>query len=537
MWCAACVVLISEGWDFGMVDSRLADGGPERAVVRAAQYVRMSTEHQKYSTENQSLAIADYAAANGMEIVRTYADQGKSGLRIEGRSGLQRLLDDVASGSTDFSIVLVYDISRWGRFQDADESAFYEFSCKRAGIRVEYCAEGFENDGSIGSDIQKIVKRKMAGEYSRELSVKVFAGQSTLIGKGFRQGGPAGFGLRRHLIDEHGASKGELARREQKSIQTDRVILVPGPLEEVLVVRRIYQEFVENGLSEREIADLLNREGVRTDLGRPWTRGTVHQVLINEKYVGNNVWNRSSSTLKRRRVRNAPELWVRADGVFEAIVDEVAFEAAQAIITARSYRMSDQEMLGALRQLLGRHGYLSGMIINETEGCPSSTAFQSRFGSLLRTYSLIGYAPGRDYRYVEINRRLRLLHPQIVDEVVTCLRDNGSTVDIDPLTELLTINGEISASLVLSRCRVTSSGGHRWVFRFDTSLVADITIAVRLMPGEEVRKDYFLLPSVDLNRSRLRLADHNGAGLDTYRFDTLTPLYDLARRSRFKDIF
>ncbi len=187
-----------------MVASVREDGRP----VLAAEYVRMSTEHQKYSTENQGTAIRQYAAKRNFEIVRTYADEGKSGLKIEGRHGLRRLLDDVESRNTNFNVVLVYDISRWGRFQDADESAYYEYQCKRAGIRVEYCAEPFENDGSMGSDIQKMLKRKMAGEYSRELSVKVFAGQSTLIEKGFRQGGPAGFGLRRLLIDEKGVAKG-----------------------------------------------------------------------------------------------------------------------------------------------------------------------------------------------------------------------------------------------------------------------------------------------------------------------------------------
>jgi hypothetical protein len=62
----------------------------------------------------------------------------------------------------------------------------------------------------------------MAGEYSRELSVKVFAGQRRLVELGYRQGGPAGFGLRRQLIDEAGNPKAELCRGEQKSIQTDR---------------------------------------------------------------------------------------------------------------------------------------------------------------------------------------------------------------------------------------------------------------------------------------------------------------------------
>jgi DNA invertase Pin-like site-specific DNA recombinase len=38
---------------------------------RAAQYVRMSTEHPEYSIENQSDKILDYAARNNIEIVRT----------------------------------------------------------------------------------------------------------------------------------------------------------------------------------------------------------------------------------------------------------------------------------------------------------------------------------------------------------------------------------------------------------------------------------------------------------------------------------
>jgi hypothetical protein len=67
----------------------------------------------------------------------------------------------------------------------------------------------------------------MAGEYSRELSVKVFAGQCRLIEHGFRQGGPAGFGLRRLLIDEGRNPKGELGRGDRKSLQTDRVVLTP----------------------------------------------------------------------------------------------------------------------------------------------------------------------------------------------------------------------------------------------------------------------------------------------------------------------
>src|SRR5439155_1121737 len=102
-----------------------------------------------------------------------------------------------------------------------------------AEIRPQVRAEQYDNDGSPTATIIKSVKRAMAGEYSRELSAKVFKGQCKLIELGFRQGGPAGYGLRRMLISITGDEKGVLKRGEHKSLQTDRVVLVPGPESEV----------------------------------------------------------------------------------------------------------------------------------------------------------------------------------------------------------------------------------------------------------------------------------------------------------------
>src|ERR1700679_4091038 len=90
---------------------------------RAAHYVHMSTEHQQYSPENQADIIRQYAANHNMEIVRVYSDHGRSGLNIAGREGLNPLMADVEAKRTDFTSLLVYDVSRWGRFQDVDESA------------------------------------------------------------------------------------------------------------------------------------------------------------------------------------------------------------------------------------------------------------------------------------------------------------------------------------------------------------------------------------------------------------------------------
>lgn len=509
---------------------------PEAPLVPAAQYVRMSTEHQQYSTENQRDAIAEYAKARGFQIVKTYADDGKSGLRIEGREALQRMLADVQGGRAEFKTILVYDVSRWGRFQDSDESAYYEYACKRAGIHVEYCMEQFANDGSPVSTIIKGVKRAMAGEYSRELSNKVFKGQCRLIQLGYRQGGPAGFGLRRMLIDAAGNSKGVLKRGEHKSLQTDRVILVPGPDEEIQVVRSIYERFVKHGESERVIADELSAAGIASGCERPWTRGMVHQVLSNEKYIGNNVYNRVSFKLKRKRVVNPPDMWVRAEGAFDALIDPETFYMARGIIQERNRHFTNEEMLARLKTLLAVHPELTGALIDETDGMPSSSAYRARFGSLINAYRLAGYTPDRDYEYLAINRQLRAAHPHLMGDMIQDLQTMGAIVERDAESEVLVINGLYSASLYLARCRATAAGSLRWRFRVPSVRIADIHIVVRMDPSNEQPTDYYLLPTIDLDMPELKLTEFNGAAIDTFRFESLEFFLGMARVAKVEAV-
>jgi hypothetical protein len=164
-------------------------------------------------------------------------------------------------------------------------------------------------------------------------------------------------------------------------------------------------------------------------------------------------------------------------------------------IRERSRRLSDEEMLEALRGLFEERGYLSGLIIDEVEDLPSSSAYQGRFGSLLRAYQLIGFSPDRDYHYVEINRFLRTLYPDVLAETIAGIEAAGGRVERNAITDLLTINGEFSASIVIVRCRETDAGSLRWHVRFDTSLSPDITIAVRRMPRTRSRATTTSCPS------------------------------------------
>jgi hypothetical protein len=93
---------------------------------------------------------------------------------------------------------------------------------------------------------------------------------------------------------------------------------------------------------------------------------------------------------------------------------------------------------------------------------PSSSCYSTRFGSLTRAYALIGWAPDRDFAYVEINRKLRRRHADLIASIFDQLLGLGATVSVNEDNDLLHINAEYTASLILARCRETRAGSHRW---------------------------------------------------------------------------
>jgi DNA invertase Pin-like site-specific DNA recombinase len=220
-------------------------------------------------------------------------------------------LRDVLGGRAEYKAILVYDVSRWGRFQDTDEAAHYEFLCRSSGTPVHYCAEQFGNDLALPNAILKSLKRSMAAEYSRELSVRTYAGLRRAAEEGFWTGSVAGYGFRRVLIGADGRVKQVLQDGEQKNLRTDRVRLVVGPAEEMRIVHLIYKMLVEDGLRPAEILRQLHKRGA-TYYGRSWSFYTVRQVLTQPKYCGVLVWGRTESKLRTPPKRASPEQWIRA---------------------------------------------------------------------------------------------------------------------------------------------------------------------------------------------------------------------------------
>ena len=249
---------------------------PVQALTPAAEYVRMSTDDQPNSIPFQKDAIRLYAEKHGFEVIATYSDPGKSGIEIKHRPGLRKLIQDVVGGHVQFKVILVYDISRWGRFQDTDESAYYEFLCRKSGVPIHYCAEQFANDGTMPNAIMKALKRTMAAEFSRELATKVYAGQRRIAAQGFRLGGMPGYGLRRMLISSDGRRRQILRPSERKNLTSDRVILVPGPKHEVDSIRTIFDLATNQRKSPRQIAQELNGRNVKFIGDKHWKLSLIH---------------------------------------------------------------------------------------------------------------------------------------------------------------------------------------------------------------------------------------------------------------------
>jgi DNA invertase Pin-like site-specific DNA recombinase/DNA-binding winged helix-turn-helix (wHTH) protein len=390
-----------------------------QALIPAAEYVRMSTDDQPNSIPFQKDAIRLYAQKHGFEVIATYSDPGKSGTEIKHRPGLRKLIQDVVGGQVQFRVILVYDISRWGRFQDTDESAYYEFLCRKAGVPIHYCAEQFANDGTMPNAIMKALKRTMAAEFSRELAAKVYAGQKRIAAQGFRLGGMPGYGLRRMLISSDGRRRQILRPNERKNLTSDRVILVPGPKDEVDRIRTIFDLAANRRKSPRQIAQELNDRNVKFIGDKHWKESCIYNILKNEKYAGSNVWGRSCCPFNTSWHRVPQDRWIKKTGAFVPIISPKQFARVQKLmLKRRTYpRRPDAYLLNEMKKVLAKEGKLTTRLLLK-HGFDGYRSCSRSFGSIMRAYQLIGYqASHRAVAMAESSKKILSLRSSLLSQL------------------------------------------------------------------------------------------------------------------------
>jgi DNA invertase Pin-like site-specific DNA recombinase len=477
------------------------------SFVPAAQYLRMSTEHQQYSLDNQSSVIQRYADTHNFGVVRTYSDAAKSGLVLKRRTGLQQLLQDVVSGASGYKAILVFDISRWGRFQDTDESAHYEFLCKSAGVPVHYCAETFANDGTLSSLIMKALKRTMAGEYSRDLSVRVFAGQKRLTLLGFKTGGVPGYGLRRMLVSSSGVHKQELKFGERKSIATDRVILVPGPVHELETVKEIYRMYISDRRTLCAIARKLNSSGIDRPGHAKWDFSAIRIILTHPKYVGFAVFGQVSKKLNTPAVNVPKSEWILTPGAFEPIIDPAIFAEAQNVYRKHRCERTDEELLDDLRQLLAAKGKLSYKLIKDSPDTMAPSTYHTRFGSLRKAYDRVGYGDENRSRGTDLRLRTMALRGELISRIATMFPEDVTIVRPGAhWRSRIRVFKRLTVSVLIVRSNLVYRTTRRWLVEPNRHERQFITLLARLNESNREILDFYVLPNID-RRTQFQLTE------------------------------
>lgn len=441
-----------------------------------AYYRHSAQDRQENSIPLQREQVCQWAEQNGVQIIREFADHGKSGLTAEGRPAFGEMMEVWVKQREDFEYVLCLDVSRWGRFQDIDLSAQYSAECKKHGKQVIYTTIGKPREDDPLYPVYVQFERFRAAQYSRELSDKVKRGCRKIAEQGYWAGGQPPYGLRRVLLDERREPVQTLAPGQRKGIQNQRVTLAEGPAEEVATIQRIFHEFVMLGYSEFRIAEGLNYDEIPSPGGSRWGAASVLTRLRNEKYVGTMVYDQSTQKLKSPRHRNPPEKWVRTPEAFEGIVHRDDFEQAQLILESRKQRYAPDTLLRQLQMLHEQYGLVSSSLLRLDEKMPRPATYARHFGSLDFAFQML-FAKEREQAREMVHKQICAHVPQVLSYADFLVLDRRLTLSIQPAVP------------------IPHADGLYWPLRMDARPVIDITLGVLLSAPDDFEiLGYIALP-------------------------------------------
>jgi len=299
---------------------------------RAVAYYRHSAEDkQENSVTIQRDHAKKFAALHNVVIIHEEADEGKSGLSAD-RVGFQNLFNNwiLNDRAPPFEYVLVYDVSRWGRFQNPDEGAMYQYQCAQRGKRLIFVDKGkLEEEQALVSHLHTAIERYMAAEYSRQLSSKVFHGAAKVSQQGFSAGGSACYGMSRLLLDANKQPIRILKAGEHKQISNERVTFTPSNDATTQTVMDVFKLCAERSYSPHKIAADLNKKHIPSPREGQWNRTKILRILRNETYTGTRVYNKRWGRLKEKSRRNPRSEWITCPNAFPAIISREIFEKAQ----------------------------------------------------------------------------------------------------------------------------------------------------------------------------------------------------------------
>ena len=299
-------------------------------LIPAAGYLRMSSDKQETSIDDQRSELIAYAAKRGFVIVEWYADEGISGWKNKQRIGFQRLIADAPGGT--FKVILCWDQSRFSRF-DPIEANYYWHQLRQVGVTIETVKEGKLDFETLGGWLTASVQQHGKNDYCRSLAADSARGRRKRVLEG-KWTCPPPYGYR-----------------------LENGVLALGDAEKVETVRRIFR-LRASGKGFRSIAGTLNREGVASPHNKSWQTRQLCNMLKRETYLGRTVIGKEPTG----KFSHVVEQRQTIENTHPPIIDAELWQAVQAVTDGRTRRV-----IPGRRPKTG--GQLSGLIHCGRCGC------------------------------------------------------------------------------------------------------------------------------------------------------------------------
>ena len=249
----------------------------QRTIERNGKYIKRVVAYARFSSNNQReesidaqlRAIQDYCERNDYKLIGIYTDEAQSA-KTDNRDDFKNMIDDIMKEKIDIDAVLVHKFNRFAR--NKYDSALYKKRLRDIGIKVISVTQPID-DSPEGRILESLIEA-MDEYYSENLALEVKKGMLENALKGKHTGGGKLLGL---SVDSEGYYY---------------------PDESAPIVHRIFKEYAD-GIPKTQIVDRLNREGYRNQYGRPFQVRTITDLLQNEKYIGNFVYNHTQTEVIR----------------------------------------------------------------------------------------------------------------------------------------------------------------------------------------------------------------------------------------------
>ena len=292
-------------------------------MINAVSYCRVSSEEQ--ALKDLSIPAQRKALRRWLDerpdhaLLQGFVDEGESAYApANKRTGFCEMVSFCRRN--DVNLILVHKLDRFSR--NREESILFKSLLRKHGVTVKSVTENYDPETPQGFLYEGMIE-VINQFYSMNLATETVKGMRENAERGYHNGGRTPYGYRLERFAEAGG-------REHSR-------LVPGPEEEVAVIRRIFDMAANQGIGGKRVAFTLNQEGVPAPRSRHWNASTVNHMLDNRAYVGDRVWLKHRKAGHGERVANPEDEQIIVENAHEPLVDRELFEKRREIAAKRSF--------------------------------------------------------------------------------------------------------------------------------------------------------------------------------------------------------